>query len=42
MHRLANLIVFDNVDNSVKEAAKAADITVYHIDEVINKGKERI
>ena len=42
MGLLSSLIVFDKVGDDFQENAKKADITIYHIDEVIAKGKEKI
>jgi long-chain acyl-CoA synthetase len=42
MRRLSNLIVYDKVDDDVKKNAEKAGITIYHIDDVIAKGKEKI
>ena len=42
MGLLTSLIVFDKVGDEVEASAKNAEITIYHIDEVIAKGKKRI
>ena len=42
MHRLANLIVFDPVNDDGKQKAKDASITLYDFKDVVAKGKERI
>jgi long-chain acyl-CoA synthetase len=42
MQTLTSLIVFDQVDDDCKNKARDASITIYHFDDVIAKGKERI
>jgi len=42
MEKLTSLITFDVVDEDIKMAALNCQITIYHFDEIIFKGKERI
>lgn len=40
LHRLANLICFEDLTDAAREVAKSADINVYSFEEVIMKGRE--
>jgi len=40
MSRLANLISFDPISDDDRNAAQAAGITMYHFDEIVQKGRD--
>ena len=42
MARLVNLIIFDEIDATIKEEASAAGINIFHFDDVTKKGTEHI